>query len=224
MTGYAREGLIGRNARLLYPDDEAYAYVGREKHDQIVENGLGSVETEWRRKDGTDFDVLLTFAAIDPASPCEDVIFIALDITKLRESERSLAVHAEDLKRSNEELERFAYVASHDLQEPLRSIVRFSQLLERRYKGRLDQDADEYIGFIVEGGIRMQALIRDLLEVSRVETRAQAPGADRCGRGGGRRAPRSSRPRSARPARRSRSAGCRRSWPTRRSSRRSSRT
>ncbi|HIH03517.1 MAG TPA: PAS domain S-box protein [Methanoregulaceae archaeon] len=175
MTGYVGEELLGQNARMLYPDDESYAYVGREKKDQIVEGGIGAVETQWRRRDGTIFDVLLTFSAVDPSSPCEDVIFIALDITKLHESERALAVYAENLKRSNEELQRFAYVASHDLQEPLRSIVSFSQLLERRYRGRLGEDADDYIGFIVAGGMRMQALIRDLLQLSRIETQAQPP-------------------------------------------------
>ncbi len=87
------------------------------------------------------------------------------------------AVHefAERLKRSKEDLERFAYVSSHDLQEPLRSIVSFSQLLERRKKGRLDIDADEHISFIVETGNRMQALIRDLLQLSRVSTRGSEP-------------------------------------------------
>ena len=97
------------------------------------------------------------------------------DITRRKRAEEALAQQAERLRRSNEDLERFAYVSSHDLQEPIRSIVSFSQLLERRYGGRLDADADEYIGFIVEAGTRMQALIRDLLQLSRVSTRAGEP-------------------------------------------------
>ena len=95
---------------------------------------------------------------------------IAQDITERKKAEEALREYAEDLQRSNEDLERFAYVASHDLQEPLRPIVSFSQLLERRYKGRLDADADEYIAFIVEGGNRMQALILDLLAYSRANS------------------------------------------------------
>jgi PAS domain S-box-containing protein len=100
---------------------------------------------------------------------------IVQDVTEWQETQETLERYAADLARSNEELQRFAYVASHDLQEPLRSIVSFSQLLERRYRGRLDEEADEYIAFIVEGGNRMQRLIRDLLQVSRVETRAKEP-------------------------------------------------
>ena len=88
---------------------------------------------------------------------------VASDITDRKRAEQAL-------RASNEELQRFAYVASHDLQEPLRSIVSFSQLLERRYGGRLDADADEFIGFIIDGGVRMQQLILDLLAFSRVET------------------------------------------------------
>jgi len=86
-----------------------------------------------------------------------------VDITQRKKLE-------DDLKRSNNELQQFAYVASHDLQEPLRTIASFTQLLARRYEGKLDSDADEFIGYIVDASIRMKQQIEDLLEFSRVMT------------------------------------------------------
>ena len=95
------------------------------------------------------------------------------DLTEQKMAEKELNNLLENLKRSNEELEKFAYVASHDLQEPLRTIASFTQLLEKRYKGKFDSDADEFMGYIVEAAIRMKDQIEGLLEFSRVATKGK---------------------------------------------------
>jgi PAS domain S-box-containing protein len=134
----------------------------------------GTVEYRFRHRDGSYRWLADHFAfRTDAGGRVRYRDGVVRDVTRQHEEQEVLRRFAEELQRSNEELQRFAYVASHDLQEPLRSVVSFSQLLERRLADSGDPDVREFLGFIIEGGLRMQALIRDLLRLSRIETTAR---------------------------------------------------
>jgi len=117
------------------------------------------------RKDGSVIDAVLyvTFNAGG-----DRALVVAHDVTERKQAERKLRETLAELKRSNEDLEQYAYVASHDLQEPLRMVANYVELLRQRYQGQIDDKADKYIRYAADGAIRMQGLIHDLLTYSRV--------------------------------------------------------
>lgn len=130
-------------------------------------------EVEIECFDGSRKIILNSAIPLQTNGVMSGVVIVDQDVTSAKQLQAQLESNAKELERSNEELQQFAYVASHDLQEPLRMISSFLQLLQQRYGGQLDERADQYIHFAVDGATRMKRLINDLLHYSRVATQAK---------------------------------------------------
>lgn len=192
ISGYGRSELIGKTHRLINSGHHPAEFF-QAMWQTITHGNIWQGEIKNRAKDGSFYWVDTTIVPIvGDAGQLLQFVAIRNDITERKQAEAALRQlndelerqvqartqelerRAQELERSNAELEQFAYVASHDLQEPLRTVSSFTELLAQEYGDRLDGEAEEYIEFIVDGALRMQQLVKDLLLFSRVNSRGKA--------------------------------------------------
>ena len=168
ISGKPPEHFIGKSIDKLGIPEE-FTVPLKEKSIKAFKTGeIQEFETEMLTVKGLKIFYTYLAPEFDESGEVNTVFTVSHDITELKQAEKQLKETIQELERSNIELQQFAYVSSHDLQEPLRTIASFTQLLERRYKGKFDSDADEFMEYIVDAAIRMKEQIEGLLEYSRV--------------------------------------------------------
>lgn len=169
INGYTAEEIIGKHISVFYSSPEEAKKEAEPSLLLARENGRFENEGWRKRKDGSLFWAEISITAIfDESGNIMGYSKITHDITERKNAEIELKLKSSELIHSNQELEQFAYVASHDLQEPLRMVTSYVQLLSNRYKDKLDEDANDFIAYAVDGSNRMRILINSLLEYSRV--------------------------------------------------------
>ena len=170
LFGYERYELIGETVEKLVPERYHGAHGAHRSgyfHDPRTRPMGVGLDLYGVRSDGTEFPAEISLSSIETENGLLATAAIR-DITDRKNAERELARHAAELQRSNVELSQYAYVASHDLQEPLRMVVTYTDKLGEHLDGQLDERAQEWANYVVEGATRMQSLIEGLLEFSRV--------------------------------------------------------
>jgi PAS domain S-box-containing protein len=172
ITGHTREEVETGSLNILDLIPSEYKPADHDCYQELVSNRLCKpFEKEYIRRDGTRVPVLVGYSLIVKEQP--ELIGFVLDLSELKQAQSALAAYAEKLRQSNEELENFAYIASHDLQEPLRKIMMFGKSLRNHLEGQLKEETEEYLDRMENAASRMQDMIKGLLNLSKISIREE---------------------------------------------------
>ncbi len=169
MSGYSSEELVGKSSRILYPTQEEYDYVGKVKYGLISESGTGTVETRWKRKDGSIINILLSSAPIDNSDLSNCVTFTSLDITERKKAEEALLYSKVVSDDNNRIKSEFMKTVSHELRTPLTSVIGFSDILLEQDSEGLNDAQRSYVEYIHNSGKDLLGLINKILDFSKYE-------------------------------------------------------